>query len=78
MGRPPVSAETAARIERLATESNGWGYKKDPRPRRRGTVLLVAGHPRAGQRDREHHDDVVPKVVTVRLSHRGRPAGQLI
>jgi putative transposase len=25
---PPVSAETAALIERLATENNGWGYKR--------------------------------------------------
>jgi putative transposase len=24
-GRPPVSAEIAALIERLATENNGWG-----------------------------------------------------
>jgi putative transposase len=28
MGRPPVSAEIAALIERLATENNGWGYKR--------------------------------------------------
>jgi putative transposase len=27
MGRPPVSAEIAALIERLATENNGWGYQ---------------------------------------------------
>ena len=27
-GRPPVSAEIAALIERLATENRGWGYKK--------------------------------------------------
>ena len=27
-GRPPVSAEIAALIERLATENNGWGYKR--------------------------------------------------
>ena len=27
-GRPPVSAEIAALIERLATEDNGWGYKR--------------------------------------------------
>jgi transposase len=27
-GRPPVSAETTALIERLATENNGWGYKR--------------------------------------------------
>jgi putative transposase len=26
--RPPVSAEIAALIERLATENNGWGYKR--------------------------------------------------
>src|ERR1700688_3203703 len=26
-GRPPVSAEVAALIERLATENNGWGYQ---------------------------------------------------
>ena len=28
MGRPPLSAEVAALIERLATENKGWGYKK--------------------------------------------------
>jgi putative transposase len=28
MGRPPVSAEVAALIARLATENNGWGYKR--------------------------------------------------
>jgi putative transposase len=27
-GRPPVSAEVAVLIERLATENNGWGYKR--------------------------------------------------
>lgn len=27
-GRPPVSAELTALIERLATENNGWGYKR--------------------------------------------------
>jgi hypothetical protein len=27
-GRPPVSAETAALIERLATENNSWGYQR--------------------------------------------------
>ena len=27
-GRPPVSAEIAALIERLASENNGWGYKR--------------------------------------------------
>ena len=27
-GRPSVSAEIAALIERLATENNGWGYKR--------------------------------------------------
>jgi hypothetical protein len=27
-GRPPVSAEIAALIERLATENEGWGYKR--------------------------------------------------
>jgi putative transposase len=27
-GRPPVSAEIALLIERLATENNGWGYKR--------------------------------------------------
>ena len=26
-GRPPVSAEIAALIARLATENNGWGYQ---------------------------------------------------
>jgi putative transposase len=28
MGRPLVSAEVAALIERLATENSGWGYKR--------------------------------------------------
>jgi hypothetical protein len=27
-GRPPVSAEVAELIERLATENDGWGYKR--------------------------------------------------
>ena len=27
-GRPPVSAEVTALIERLATENNGWGYQR--------------------------------------------------
>jgi putative transposase len=27
-GRPPVSAEIAALIQRLATENNGWGYQR--------------------------------------------------
>ena len=27
-GRPPVTAEIAALIERLATENHGWGYKR--------------------------------------------------
>ena len=27
-GRPPVSAEIAALIERLATENNSWGYQR--------------------------------------------------
>jgi transposase len=27
-GRPPVSAETAALIERVATENHGWGYQR--------------------------------------------------
>ena len=28
MGRPPVSAEITALIERLATENHGWGYQR--------------------------------------------------
>ena len=28
MGRPPVSAEIAALIERLATDNHGWGYQR--------------------------------------------------
>ena len=28
MGRPPVSAEVAAVIERFATENHGWGYNR--------------------------------------------------
>ena len=27
-GRPPVSAEITALIERLATENTGWGYQR--------------------------------------------------
>jgi hypothetical protein len=27
-GRPPVSAEIAALIERLAIENHGWGYQR--------------------------------------------------
>jgi hypothetical protein len=27
-GRPPVSTEIAALIERLATENHGWGYQR--------------------------------------------------
>ena len=27
-GRPPIGAEIAALIERLATENNGWGYQR--------------------------------------------------
>ena len=37
-GRPPVSAEIAALIERLATENSGWGYQ-----RIRGELLKL-GH----------------------------------
>jgi putative transposase len=28
MGRPPVSAEIAVVIERLAADNNGWGYQR--------------------------------------------------
>jgi len=28
MGRPPVTAEIAVLIERLATENHGWGYQR--------------------------------------------------
>ena len=38
LGRPPVSAEIAAVIERLATENRGWGYQ-----RIRGELLKL-GH----------------------------------
>jgi putative transposase len=37
-GRPPVSAEIAALIERLATENHSWGYKRIP------GELLKLGH----------------------------------
>jgi putative transposase len=38
-GRPPVSAEIAALIERLATENYSWGYKRIQ------GELLKLGHP---------------------------------
>src|SRR5256884_2050302 len=38
-GRPPVSAEIAALIERLATENHGWGYQRIQ------GELLKRGHP---------------------------------
>jgi putative transposase len=28
MGRPPASTEIATLIARLASENNGWGYKR--------------------------------------------------
>ena len=37
-GRPPVSAEITAVIERLATENHGWGYQRIP------GELLKLGH----------------------------------
>ena len=37
-GRSPVSAEIAALIEQLATENNGWGYKRSQ------GELLKLGH----------------------------------
>ena len=41
-GRPPVSTEIAALIERLSTENHGWGYQRIQ------DELLKLGH-RAGQ-----------------------------
>ena len=44
-GRPPVSTEITALIERLATENNGWGYQ-----RIRGELLKLghgSAHPRS-------------------------------
>src|SRR5881394_2847117 len=37
-GRPPVSRQIAALIERLATENHGWGYQRIP------GELLKLGH----------------------------------
>jgi putative transposase len=40
VGRPPVSAEITALIERLATENNGWGYQ-----RIQGAISSASGDP---------------------------------
>src|SRR6185437_5264303 len=42
-GRPPVSAEIAALIERLATENHGWGYQSYAERRIQGELLKL-GH----------------------------------
>jgi putative transposase len=51
-GRPPVSAEITALIERLATENTGWGYQrilwggqKYARPVNCSDALRVGGRP---------------------------------
>jgi putative transposase len=42
-GRPPVGAEIAALIERLATENNSWGYRRYAEYR-----IMPSGRPEIG------------------------------
>ena len=61
-GRPPVSAEIAALIERLATENHLWGYKRiQGELLKLGHVRLVfAAHAPAVRRQRSRRAGAPP------------------
>jgi len=68
-GRPPVSAEIAALIERLATENHGWGYKRIQ------GELLKLGHRVGGVLGRLRSDRVLYFPAPAREpGTNGRPA----
>ena len=71
-GRPPVSAEITALIERLATENHGWGYQ-----RMQGELLKfghrVSIHDPPGPQSPE--DSPAPKRHTDATSRQFLPLG---